>query len=203
MGEMKQGVDTAAEMVAHSQPLTYEPTVPVLGETFVDTSGYDAGLAQISNEERLRFLNSAVEGLETEEVALSGIFSNGTNTVAMTNTRSEHAQYFQTSDAQVVAVLAHSRLKWEVLAEQSAQARSDLDPASMRRELAFLVERYQNDKPQQLPLGSYDVVFGPAATAEMISLMNGYGFDGGLMKRGFSFLREGRSVRRSFRTSSR
>lgn len=188
--EMKRGVDLAAEMVDHSQPLTYQPTIPLFGETFIDETGYDAALARISNEDRLQFFNSAVEGLETEEISLSGIFSNGANAVAMTNTRSEHAQYIRTSDAQVVMVLAHSALKWEVIAEQSAQARSELNPTTLRRDLAFLVERYQNDEPQQLPLGNYNIVFGAAATAEMISMMNWIGFSGGLMKRGFSFLSE-------------
>jgi predicted Zn-dependent protease len=188
--EMKQGVDLAAQMAEHSQALTYEPTIPTFSDTFVDESGYDTALAQISNEDRLAYFNQAVDGLESEDIRLSGIFSSGANTVAMTNTRSEHCQYIKTSDAQIVIVLAHSRLKWEVIAEQSAQARAELDPAAMRRDLAYLLERYQNDVAKQIPLGDYDIVFGPAATAEMVSMMNWYGFDGGLMKRGFSFLNE-------------
>jgi predicted Zn-dependent protease len=87
-------------------------------------------------------------------------------------------------------VLSHEKLKWEVIAEQSAQKKSDLDPAVLNAELAFLVERYQNDEPEQIPLGSYDIVFGPAATAEMLSFMNWIGFSGGWMKRGFSFMNE-------------
>ena len=186
--DMKQGIDIAAGMVEHSQPLTYQPTVPVYQETFVDESGYDAELANLGNEKKLAFFNSAVQGLETEDLKLSGIFSSGSNTIALMNTKSEHAQYFRTSDAQITAVLAHTTLKWEVIAEQSAQARADLDPALLREDLAFLIERYENDTPRQLPLGKYDIVFGPAATAEMLSFMNWIGFDGGLMERGFSFL---------------
>ena len=188
--EMKQGLDTAAEMVKHAQPLSYQPTVPVYAESFSDESGYDAGLAQISNEERLAYFNRAVEGLETEDLKLSGIFSNGSNIIAQINTRSEHTQYFKTSDAQVTVVLAHENLKWEVIAEQSAHKLADLDPGQLRRDLAFMVEHYQNDTPQQLPIGNYDIVFGPAATAEMVSFMNWIGFNGGLMKRGFSFMKE-------------
>jgi len=47
-----------------------------------------------------------------------------------------------------------------------------------------------NDPAMQIPVGKYDIVFGPAATAEMLSFMNWIGFNGGLMKRGFSFLTE-------------
>ena len=187
---MKQGIDTAADMVEHSQPLTYQPTVPTLTESFVDEEGYDEALAQLSNEERLEYFGRAARGLESESIGLSGIFSCGSNIQAVTNTRSDHSLYFRTSDAQATVVLSHRKLKWEVIAEQSAQRLSELDPDQLQRDLAFLIERYQNDAALQLPLGRYDVVLGPAATAELISFMNWIGFNGGLMKRGYSFLTE-------------
>jgi PmbA protein len=188
--EMKQGVDIAAEMVKHAQPLNYQPTVPTYPETFIDESGYDASLAAISNEERLAYFNTAVTGLETDEIKLSGIFSCGANTTAQINTRSEHLQYFKTSDAQTSVVLSHTTLKWEVIAEQSAQKKSELNPTTLRQNLAYLLDRYQHDAPQQLPLGKYDIVFGPAAIGDLLSVMNWIGFSGGSMKRGFSFIDE-------------
>jgi predicted Zn-dependent protease len=188
--EMKQGVDIAAEMVKHAQPLNYQPTVPVYAESFTDESGYDAALATLSNEARLAYFNKAVEGLETDEIKLSGIFSCGANTTAQINTRSEHVQYFKTSDAQISIVLSHTKLKWEVIAEQSAQKKSDLEPSTLRRDLAFLVDRYLHDTPQQIPLGKYDIVFGPAATGDLVSIMNYIAFNGGYMKRGFAFTSE-------------
>jgi predicted Zn-dependent protease len=190
LDEMKKGIDIAAEMVQHAQPLNYQPTLPEFKQTFADESGYDSALAQISNEERMQVFNKAATGLETEAVKLSGIFSSGMNTVAQVTTRSEHSQYFKTSDAQVTIVLSHSTLKWEVTAEQSASKKSELDPAGLRAELAFLVEHYQADTPQQVPLGKYNIVFGTAATAEMLGFMNWIAFNGGMMKRGFSFLGE-------------
>ena len=190
LDEMKAGIDQAAEMVEHAQPLMYQPTIPTYSESFTDESAYDEALATMSNEARLEYFNMAVQGLETNDIKLSGIFMNGTNLLAMINTRSEHTQYFKTSDAQVTVVLSHAALKWEVIAEQSAQKIGDLDPASLQHELAFLVEHYQYDTPVQLPIGSYDIVFGPAATAELLGFMNWVGFNGGTMKRGFSFVAE-------------
>ena len=190
LDEMKQGVDIAAEMVKHAQPLSYQPTLPLYTDSFADESGYDHDLALLPNEERLAFFNEAVSGLETDEIKLSGIFSNGTNITAQIDTRSEHTQYFKTSDAQVNIVLAHSILKWEVTAEQSAYRKADLDPKSLHRDLAFLLERYQNDTPEQVPLGKYDIVFGSSALGDLLSIMNWIGFSGGSMKRGFSFIAE-------------
>jgi len=188
--EMKQGVDTAAEMVEHSQPLSYTPTIPVFKGDFIDEEGYDAELAFISNAERLKFFNDASKGLESEDIKLSGIFTNGINTLATINTKTDYVLYFRLSDAQVTVVLSHLKLKWEVNAEQSAQKKLELDPNKLNSELAFLLDRYQNDEPQQIPLGEYDIVFGPAATADMLSMMGWIGYRGGSMKRGFSFLGE-------------
>jgi predicted Zn-dependent protease len=190
VAEMKKAIDAAAELVKHAQPLNYQPAIPTFTETFSDESGYDPALAQISNEDRLAYFNQACTGLETSAIKLSGIFANGATTLAQINTRSEHTQYFKTSDAQVTLVLSHASLKWEVTAEQSAWQKSELDPATLRADLAFLVERYQNDTPQQIPLGTYDIVFGSAATADMLNFMNYIGFNGGIMKRGMSFMSE-------------
>ena len=52
------------------------------------------------------------------------------------------------------------------------------------------MKHYQDDAPQQVPLGKYDIVFGSAAIADMLNFMNYIGFNGGSMKRGFSFLAE-------------
>jgi len=190
LDEMKASLDIAAEMVRHAMPLSYQPTIPAYTQSFADESGYDEALGTISGEERLEYFNQASKGLETDTIRLSGIFACGTNIHAQISTRSEHTQYFKTSDAQVNMVLSHTGLKWEVVAEQSAQKKSDLDAAALRRDLAFLVERYQKEPAQQIPVGTYDIVFGAAATADLVSMMNWIGYNGGLMKRGFSFLSE-------------
>ena len=188
--EMKKGIDIAAEMVRLAQPLNYQPTLPQFKESFDDDSEVDDELAGMSNQQKLGYFNSAVEGLETGEIKLSGIFSHGVNTIAQINNNSEHTQYFSSTDAQVTAVLAHEGLKWEVTAEQSAHKKAALDPAIVRQELAFLVRCYQKETPQQLPLGRYDIVFGASAIADMLNFMNWICYSGGLMKRGFSFMSE-------------
>jgi predicted Zn-dependent protease len=188
--EMKQGIDIAAEMVQHAQPLNYQPTLPAYADSFSDESAFNDRLAKISNEDKLGYFNKAVSGLETDDIKLSGIFSSGVNTLAQVTTRSEHSQYFKTADAQVTVVLSHGTLKWEVNAEQSAQKMADLQSYRVNHDLAFLLEHYQHDTPQQLPLGRYDIIFGPAAIATLIGFINRIGFNGGSMKRGFSFLKE-------------
>lgn len=188
LAEMKKGVDIAAEMVKHATPLKYQPTIPEFKQSFEDQSGYDPELAGISGEERLAYFNRAAQGLESDEIKLSGIFNSGGNIVAQISTRSPYTQFFRMSDAQINLVLAHSRLKWEVLAEQSAHRKDCLNPATIHNDLAFLLDQYQHSPAQQIPVGKYDIVFGEAAIGDLLSFMNWIGINGGSMKRGFSFL---------------
>ena len=196
--EMRQAIDAAADLARHASPLNYRPTLPLYADSFADESGWDNDLARMDNNERLHYFNQAVAGLESGGLKLSGIFSSGTTTIAQINTRSPHIQYFRTSDAQATVVLAHAKLKWEVIAEQSAHRRSDLDPAALRRDLVFMTERYRNDAARKIPLGRYTIVFGAAATAAMLNVLNWIGFNGGLMKRGYSFLKAEDVGRRVF-----
>ena len=198
LDQMKQGVDLAQAMLQHVQPLSYRPSLANYRETFIDERGFDAELAGISNEERLAYCNMAVAGLETDQIKLSGIFSSGVTSTAQITTRSEQFQFFRSSDAQVSIVLAHRTLKWEVIAEQSARKKSELDPSVLRRDLGYLLGHYLHDTPRQLPLGKYDVVFGAAALGELLGVMEQIGCSGGSMRRGFSFLAEDQLGRQLF-----
>ena len=187
---MRQALDRLAEMLPHAQPLTYEPTFPVYERDVVDTRAYDPALAALSNEERLAYFNTLAEGLESDDVKLSGIFANGVTTTAQISTASEHTQFFRSTDAQITAVLSSESLKWEVNAEQSAQKKSDLNAKALHEDLALLVSHYQHDQAVRLPVGKYTVVFGPAAIAELTEMMGFYGMHGAALKQGFSFLKE-------------
>lgn len=187
---MEKGLDILVQMLPHAQPLTYKPTFPVYHKDVLDETAYDPALASLSNQERLAYFNTLAQGLESEDIKLSGIFSNGTTVTAQISSENEHTQYFRSTDAQVTAVLSSESLKWEVNAEQSAQKKSDLDAPALHEDLSLLVKHYQEDKAVQLPVGKYTVVLGPAATAEITQLMSIYGMMGALLKQGYSFLKE-------------
>ena len=187
---LKRGIDTAAEMASRAQALSYTPSIPCYRETVIDMQAYDPFLAGITNPERLEFFNTLARGLETETIKLSGVFSNGITITAQISTESEHSQYFACTDASITAVLSHQKLKWEVNALQSAQAKTELNPERLRAELAFLVRQYSQNPAVQLPLGKYTVVFGAAAAGDVLDMFNWVGPNGGMMKRGYSFLKE-------------
>jgi len=187
---IKQGIDIAAQMVKHAQPLSYTPTLPHYERDVIDMQAFDPFLASLTNTDRLDYFNQVAQGLESDEVKLSGIFSNGITTTAQISTTSDHSQYFACTDAQIEVVFAHQKLKWEVNAQQSAQAKTDLAPKQLHHDLALMLDHYQHDQALQLPLGKYTVVFGPAAVGDLLDFLAMVGPNGGNMKRGYSFLSE-------------
>ena len=180
---LRRAVDQAGEMLKFASPLSYCPTFPAISESSEDTAGYDQGLAGISNEDILAYINAATEGLESDDVKLSGNFSVGSTVSIALSTATEHTVTWRASDAQITLVLSSLEDKWEINAEQSAAKLSDLNPGAMHRRLSFLKDKYQACPALQLPLGPYRVVFGAAATAEYVSLLSYLGVDGGTMKR--------------------
>ena len=179
--------------MAHSDPgFPHEgPEITGIQEVLTLMSGrIQIRKAKKSDVETLAYFNTLAEGLESDDVKLSGIFASGTTTTAQISTANEYTQYFRATDAQVTAVLSSESLKWEVNAEQSAQKKSDLDAQGLHADLALLVQHYQQDQAAQIPVGKYTVVLGPAATAELILIMSYYGMTGGALMQGYSFLKE-------------
>lgn len=187
---MQDALDRLSEILPHAQPLSYDPTFPVFQKDVVDERSFDPALAALTNQERLDYFNIVANGLESEDVKLSGIFSNGITTKAQISTANDHIQLFRSTDAQITAVLSSESLKWEVNAEQSAQKKVDLNAQALHQDLALLLSHYQHDDAIRLPVGKYTVVFGPAATAELASTMVMFGMTGAALKQGYSFLTE-------------
>jgi predicted Zn-dependent protease len=178
-----EAVDKAGSMLAYASMLSYQPTFPVIQETAIHQAGYDKKLAHISNEDILAYINQATEGLESDDVQLSGNFSVGKTLTIDLSTATEHYVAWQASDAQITLVLSSRKDKWEINAEQSAACADDLNPGALRARLAFLKDKYQHCEAVRLPLGAYKVVFGAATTAEYLRFLTYLGVDGGMMKR--------------------
>lgn len=183
-------VDKAGAMLAHASPRSYQPSFPAIEEDSITTTGYDQALANISNQDILAYVEQATAGLLDEDVVLSGNFSVGATLTIHLSTQTPHCVVWLASDAQITLVLASQKDKWEISAEQSASHLGDLDPKAQHQRLSFLKAHYQQSPAVQLPLGSYTVVFGPAAIAEYLHFLEYLGTNGGGMMRDNSISKE-------------
>ncbi len=187
---MKATIDKAIGMLAFASPLSYQPTIPSIGKTTVFEETYDPEVEFLPNEEIVAFVNEAVEGLETDDILLSGNFSSGVAVNASISTETPEVVFTRKSDIGITLVLASEKRKWEVNAEQFVSHKRDLDARALHDRLAWLVDQYTAKPEGRLPEGPYRVALGPAATAEYLSFLGRVGYSAGAMKRGFSMFKE-------------
>ena len=187
---MKGAIDKAVAMLPFASPMTYQPSIPDIQEATVSEDSYDPAIEKLTNEEIIAFVNEAVEGLETDDILLSGNFSSGWAESATISTKSPELVYWRASDVGVSLVLASEKRKWEINAEQFVYRKQDLDARVLHDRLAWLSDLYRTRPEVRVPEGPCRVVLGPAATAEYLNFLDWVGYSGSSMKRGFGMFQE-------------
>jgi predicted Zn-dependent protease len=189
MAGMKAAIDKAIGMLPFASPLSYQPTIASIPETSISEASYDPEIESLSNEEIVAFVNQATDGLETDDILLSGNFSAGVAEYATITTETPEVIYWRSSDVGITLVLASEKRKWEANAEQFVCRKSCLDAQELHDRLSWLVDLYNTRPEVRLPEGPYRVVLGPAAIAEYLNFLGYVGYSGGYVKRGFSMFK--------------
>lgn len=187
---MKAAIDKAVAMLPFASSMTYQPSIPDIQETTVSEDSYDPAIEKLTNEEIIAFVDEAVEGLETDDILLSGNFSSGWAESATISTKSPELVYWRASDVGVSLVLASEKRKWEINAEQFVYRKEAMDAKALHQRLAWLAGLYNTKPETRMPEGPCRVVLGPAATAEYLNFLDWVGYSGGSMKRGFGMFKE-------------
>ncbi len=179
---MKRMFDEALLMLESAATLSFQPNL-YAGSGFFDQRCYDPQLADLSKDEMIDFVNQASRDLETEDIMLSGNFSKGVTMLGQINSLTEEVGFWAATDAQITLVLSSVQDKWEINAEQSAVRKADLNAQALHEQLSFMTAAYLNSPTLKLPLGRYRTVFGPAAIAEYLSMLEYIGYDGDMVLR--------------------
>jgi predicted Zn-dependent protease len=187
---MKQAILSADDIARHAAKSSYPLTMAQLTPQDDDDRFFNGDLLNISPADKLAYINQAVQGLESDDVTLSGMFSSGALWQATTNTLSDTVLFHATTDAHISLVLSHITEKWEIFSSQSAAAADDLDPSVVHKELALLLNHFKQDTPFEAETGSYDVVFGREALSSLVGACNWIGFNGGGCRRNMTFLKD-------------
>ena len=190
MEAMKATVDKAIQMLPFAPEMSYQPTLPVIEATSISEDSYDPAVEELTSGEIIDFVNQATRGLETDDILLSGNFSSGRAETAAISTATPEVVYWRASDIGITLVLASEKRKWEINAEQFVYQKSDLDAQALHDRLSWLSDLYKTKEEVRIPEGSCKVVMGPAAVAEYLGFFGYIGYQGGMMKRGFSMFKE-------------
>jgi len=187
---MYEAIRIAGTIAQHATPTSYPRTLTPLTPLPDDDGGFDEALWQLAPQQKLDYIQAAVQGLESTEMVLAGMLSSGAVWEAAANTLNDTVVFHALTDANVSLVLSHAQQRWELQSTQSAACVSELQPAAVHAELELLLHQYRGARPQQLAPGPYEVVFGRDALAELLQMCAWLGFNGGACKRKMTFLKE-------------
>lgn len=190
LDSMKALVDSVSSMLPYASELTYVPSFPVFQEISIEEEGYDERLHNLSNDSILKYIQTAAEGLENDDLMLSGNFTKGETRLFSLSTENSNYAFWRNSDAQITLVLSSIANKWEINAEQSANRLEDLNPKKLRKQLQLLKSFYEKQDGEQVPKGNYTLVLGPAAIAEYLGFLSYCGSFGSSLKMGTSIFKQ-------------
>ncbi len=180
----------AADIAQHATPTQYNRTFITLPEQPDDDSLYSESLAHTSSDDLLAYVHSAIEGIDSDALSLSGIITAGGVMQAIGNTLSDVILFHAVSDANSSLVFQNKADRREIAAGESAICSSDMQPEKLQKKLKDIADLYLAPTPIEISTGEYTVVLGADAVAELISMMCYIGFDGGMCKRQRTFLKE-------------
>ena len=187
---MKVAVLKAAEIAEIATPVTFERKLTTLPERLPDDAHFDQRLENFSTAEAIDLVGRSTDDLLGEGLSLAGMVSSGAVYEGFANTLNNTLLYHAGTDANMELVITSDKEKWEIQSSQSVVKSSQFVPETVREELSLLLEHYLGDERIAVPVGKYDVILGRDALANLLNYFTWIGFNGGSLRRGFSFLRE-------------
>ena len=138
----------------------------------------DAALENIDSAEMLDLFKGAKERFPERETVVSGAFSCGSYEFGVINTLVENPLYHKGSDFNIEIVLQLIGNKKEIRASQVGDCLKEIDYDLIYKELESALEVKKNTKRIDIEPGSYDVVFGRDAVADLLSFLSYLGLSG-------------------------
>ncbi len=192
LDEMKRGIDIAAEMVKHAQPLNYQPDRARHSPNPLPTKAAMTRRWQGSATRSAWLISTRPRRAgDGRHQALGHLLQRLEHHRPDQHPLGAHASISSTSDAQVTVVLSTCTIEvGGALPSSPPRRKATWTQQPCDRNWPSCLTAIRTTRLCSFPSGSYDIVFGSAATGDLLSIMNWIGFNGGSMKRGFSFLSE-------------
>jgi len=159
----------------------YEPIFEIVEGNFEDTSQYDQALAELDPARKADAYAEIFKAVG-EDYNYSGSWSSGVTELYFVSTANAHEMYRIGTDMQFSVVLKHQDNRWELLAPATGWKRDDFSVDAICDQLTSLIPTFEKGEPVKLEPGSYTVMFGHTALADLLSMAIWTGFSGRLFE---------------------
>lgn len=182
------GLDILVERARANAKISPEdPDYPGLPERaqYVAVEAFDQATAEYSPQERAKAVGTACRLTEEKGLNGSGLFSTGTNEIAVANTRGLFGYHSSTNGDFQIVVAAEDASGRE---QGSGWRVADIPTESLAR--AAMQKAEDGSNPRQIDPGEYVVVLTPYATEDLLNMLNYYGMGAQAVLEGRSWMNE-------------
>ena len=152
-------------------------------QTYPQLPSYVKRTAEITPEQKVEEIRKVISQCRKEKLTAAGIFSNGLQTIGISNSKGLFAFGSFTSASFSLTAMSKDSSGW---AEASHRDANEIYPQDLCR--VAIEKALKSRKPKKLSPGPYTVVLEPAAVAELLLFMAWEGFGALPYQEGRSFL---------------
>ena len=162
---LRRTVETATRL-ARLQPPDPEWLPMAEPQTCPPASRFSEKTASLSPEERANTVRACIAHAEKEKLTAAGIFSTGTSTVSLFNSRGVAVSHQETSSTFSMTVEGETSSGW---AKHSAPRVEDFQPEELARRA--VEKTIESRHPRELPPGKYTVILEPSAVLDLLGFL--------------------------------
>ncbi|MBN1433851.1 hypothetical protein JW921_03770 [Candidatus Fermentibacterales bacterium] len=177
--QVRELLGVAVEKTAAAREKSFEPLLEEVEEPVDEQDQFDAGLAGLDPAHKTTVYGRVFETVGRDYV-YSGAWSSGSIELFLISTSNDLEVYHRGTDQQFSVVLKHPGKEWELRSEGTGWRAADVTAEQASAELGGLTGLYESRPGRRIEPGSYTVIFGPSAIADLLQMAAFSGFHGRL-----------------------
>ncbi|MCU0610407.1 MAG: metallopeptidase TldD-related protein [Candidatus Eisenbacteria bacterium] len=155
----------------------FEPILERVEEGVAQTGQYDPALAELDGTSKTEGYARIMRDIGPTPT-YSGAWSSGATETYLISTATDDEAYHRCTDSQFSLVLKHPTQEWELRTDQSGWRVVDFSAERAVADIMRVLPVYQQREGIKVEPGTYTVLFGPQAMAEILGMALWTGFHG-------------------------
>ncbi len=186
--EIKKAVDVVAAKLNHVPQIDFATPMGTIAQERPCTAFYDERLENLDSAVMKDFFAEAVKRFAHRKTAVSGAFSCGMYEYGLINTLVTEPLYYKGSDFNIELVLQLEKDKKEIRSSQVGESYAQYKPEELYAHIDQLLTLKETTPREDIAPGSYDIIFGRDAVADIAGLIGWLAVSGEVYEYGMGMM---------------
>lgn len=183
-----KAIDVVAAKLQHVPEIEFATPMEAITQEKPCTEYYDEKLEHLDSAVMKDFFAEAVKRFAGRKTAVSGAFSCGMYEYGLINTLVSEPLYYKGSDFNIELVLQIEKDKKEIRASQVGETYAQYKPEELYTHIEQLLSFKETTPREDITPGSYDIIFGRDAVADIAGLIGWLAVSGEVYEYGMGMM---------------